>query len=189
MWTNERNSPEPISCKPQTHTRRLHIQIHRCKERQKEPHIPSVCRACESAVGGDSLALHSCASCWCASLISNLSYWCVSCCSDPAKQNDFMNTPYSQTPHSITLHSLTCSTYLLVWQTFFSFSDSPLNFFLSIFHQKLCASVMRMFAYDWRDSSFPSRLNIKKHWPFWLSHYTESQNTFNFKYNLFSNVT
>lgn len=58
------------------YTSRLHIQIHRCTERQKDPHTPLVCRACESVVGGDSLALHSCASCWCASLMTNLSYWC-----------------------------------------------------------------------------------------------------------------
>lgn len=40
-------------------------------EQQRDPHIPSIHRACESVVGGDSLALHSCASCWCASLMTN----------------------------------------------------------------------------------------------------------------------
>ncbi len=57
-------------------------------DRQKHPHIPAIYRACESEVGGDSLALHSCASCWCASLMTNQLVQCsASCCSDPAKRN------------------------------------------------------------------------------------------------------
>lgn len=68
-----------------------------------DPHSSAARRACESAVGGDSLALHSCVSCWCASLMTNLSCWCVSCCSDPANRMRLTeNTPAlpaDATPH------------------------------------------------------------------------------------------
>lgn len=71
------NTPTPPKCT---------LLLFLCTRTQQhnDPQALAACRACESAVGGDSLALHSCVSCWCASLMTNLSDWCVSCCSDPA---------------------------------------------------------------------------------------------------------
>lgn len=62
-----------------THTQ--HVAMQQCvcvcvQRQQRDPHIPSACRACESVVGGDSPALDSCASCWCASLMTNQPVLC-----------------------------------------------------------------------------------------------------------------
>lgn len=56
---------------PAAHTHSVKVHMHMQRQRQRHPHVPSIFGACESLVGGDSLALHFSAPCWCASLMTN----------------------------------------------------------------------------------------------------------------------